>query len=286
MNLGEERPECPSQPEALEDRFILSRLATTTSTVREHLEAYNFNLAAEALYDFVWHDFCDWYVEWVKPRLKESPDDGVKGVLYSTLRDIVKLLHPIVPFITEEIWQVLGEQPESVSRAAYPNAGSNDEEAERTMAALQEAVASVRAVRAELDVPAKAEIKVCVKSTDATLLDALRTSSRAIQSLTTSAAWEFGEELQATKGSARKILSFGEIFVPLADLIDVDAEVERLRTERDAVLAALKRVEAKLANEQFLNRAPADVVEKERGKRDEFTQKRERLEDNLASLGG
>jgi len=133
MHLGDERPERPEAIDKLEDRFILSRLSEATDTVSEHLDAYTFNLAAEAAYSFVWHDFCDWYVELVKPRLKDSPDDGVKGVLYSVLRDIVKLLHPIVPHITEEIWQVLGEEPESVCRAAYPEAGFRDDSAESEM---------------------------------------------------------------------------------------------------------------------------------------------------------
>ncbi|MFC2105656.1 valine--tRNA ligase [Candidatus Bipolaricaulota bacterium] len=286
MNLDDERPDRPDSISKLEDRFILSRLSATTDTVREHLDAYNFNLAAEAAYDFTWHDFCDWYVELVKPRLKDSPDDGVKGVLYSVLRDIVKLLHPIVPFITEEIWQVLGEEPESVSRAAYPDAGVRDEDAEREMQALQEVITGVRTIRADLNVPAKAELSVFVRSSASSLLDALKGSGEALKSMTGSVAWGFGASLEAMADSARKILSFGELFVPLAGMmIDVAAEQERLVAELAVVTADLARTTAKLANEQFLKRAPADVVEKERGKRDEFTQKKERLEANLASLG-
>lgn len=286
MNLGDDRPERPDTIVKLEDRFILSRLAAATETVCEHLDAYNFNLAAEAAYSFVWHDFCDWYIELIKPRLKNSPDDGVKDVLYSVLRDIIKLLHPIVPHITEEIWQVLGEQPQSVSVASYPTAGVRDQDAERGMLALQEAVTGVRAIRSDLNVPQRANISVYLKTTAGTLVDVIKESSAALNMLTGSDRWELGADLEAPAGSARKILSFGELFVPLADLIDVAAEQQRLRWELIHAGNDLAQVAAKLANEQFLKRAPADVVEKEQRKHDEFTQKKQRLEANLASLEG
>lgn len=286
MHLGDERPELPASIEKLEDRYILSRLSATTKTVREHLDGYTFNLAAEAVYSFVWHDFCDWYVELIKPRLKDSPDDGVKGVLYTVLRDIVKLLHPIVPFITEEIWQVLGEQPESVSRAVYPEAGERDEAAEREMQALQEVIAGVRTIRADLNVPAKAKLSAVMSVATQQLGDALMANLDALRALTGTEEWVIGVGVEAIEGSARKVLACGELFVDVAEMIDVAAERTRLQTELASVGKDLAQVTGKLANEEFLKRAPAAVVEKEQRKRDEFTQKRDRLEANLASLGG
>jgi len=286
MNLGDDRPSRPDSVSQLEDRFILSRLSATTAIVREHLDAYNFNLAAEAVYSFVWHDFCDWYIELVKPRLKDSPDDGVKGVLVCVLRDAVKLLHPIVPFITEEIWQVLGEEPESVSRAAYPEAGARDEGAESEMQSLQEVITAIRAIRADLHVPVKAKLSAVMSVSSASLGETLRENIDALNALTGTSTWSIGERLEAVPGSARKVLSCGELFVDVADLIDVGAEKKRLQTELAQAGKDLAQVTGKLANEQFLNRAPSDVVEKEQRKRDEFAQKKERLEANLASLGG
>jgi valyl-tRNA synthetase len=287
MQLGDERPALPDAVTELEDRYILSRLAATVATVREHLDAYNFNLAAEAVYDFTWHDACDWYVEMVKPRLRSSPDDGVKGVLHHVLRQIVLLLHPFVPFITEEIWQVLGVDPDSICIAPFPElcADNRDEEAEAAMSALQEAVAGVRAIRSDLNVPQNAKVAVHVRTDSKALADALRASVESLKALAGASAWESGAALTAAAGSARKVLSFGELFVPLADLIDVTAELARLQAELREVVADLARTTAKLANEQFLSRAPAEVIEKERRKRDEFAQKKERLEANLASLG-
>ena len=286
MNLGDERPERPESIAKLEDRFILSRLSQATATIREHLDDYTFNLAAETAYSFVWHDFCDWYVELIKPRLKDSPDDGVKGVLYSVLRDIVKLLHPIVPHITEEIWLVLGEEPASVSRAAYPEAGTRDEVAEREMQSLQEVITGVRTVRADLNVPAKAKLTATLNVSAASLGETLNANLDALKALTGTENWSIGEGLAAVDGAARKVLACGELFVDVADMIDVAAETARLQAELASVNKDLIQVMGKLSNDQFLKRAPADVVQKEEGKRDEFAQKKERLEANLASLRG
>jgi len=288
MHLGDERPELSGEITRLEDRFILSRLARTIEEVRGHLDAYNFNLAAEALYTFAWHDFCDWYLEMTKPRLEASPDDGVKGILHRVLGDIVKMLHPIVPFITEEIWQVLGTEPESVSIAGYPaeQTGWIDEEAETRIAALQELVTGVRGIRSDLNVSPKAELAASVRSSAGPLLEALGANLDALRVLTGAREWSFGDDVSAPEGAVRKVLSFGELFIPLADVIDVDAERARLQADLAAVERDLIRASGKLANEQFLKQAPADVVEKERAKQQEFQLKKERLEANLASLGG
>ncbi len=287
MQLGDERPGLPDEVTELEDRYILSRLAATVATVREHLDAYNFNLAAETLYEFTWHDVCDWYVEMAKVRLQSGSDPAAKGILHHVLKQILLLLHPFVPFVTEEIWQVLGEEPTSISLAPFPGPSDRerDAEAEAAMAALQEAVTGVRAIRADLNVPQKAEISVVLKSGSMALVEPLVRSLASLKALTGAAVWDFGSAMTEMAGTARKVLSFGELFVPLADLIDVASEIKRLGAELAEVSADLAASTAKLANDQFLSRAPADVVEKERRKRDEFAQKVERLEANLASLG-
>ena len=285
MNLGEERPALPHDVSELEDRFILSRLSATVATVREHLDAYSFHLAAETLYEFVWQDYCDWYLELAKIRLQTSPEDGVKGVLYHVLREILKLLHPFVPFVTEEIWQVLGEEPACVCAAAFPEAGRRDERAEARMALLQEAASAVRTVRAELNVPLGARPAVFVKTSSPTLAAVIGEKEAALAALTGAGPWQVGEGLTAPPASARQILTLGELFVPLADLIDVDAERARLRKELGQVAADLAKAEKNLSNRAFLDRAPSDVVAKEQAKQEEFVAKRDRLEANLAVLG-
>ncbi len=286
MQLGDERPPLPDTVERIEDRYILSRLAYAVTTVRHHLEAYNFNLAAEALYEFTWHEVCDWYLEMAKPRLRETPEDGVKGVLYHLLVQSMLLLHPLVPFITEEIWQVCGEKPASVSVARFPDASEADRrlDAEATMRALQDVVTGVRSIRAELNVPQAAKIDVHLKTSSEGIMEAVGTSLEALRSLTGASSWQFGPDVTPIEGAARSVFSFGELYVPLADLIDVPAERTRLQRELETIDGELRQVERKLDNRQFLARAPQEVVEKERSKRDEFAQKKARLEANLTSL--
>jgi len=286
LNLDDERPSLPSKVSELEDRFILSRLAATVDDVRENLDLYNFNLAIEGLYAFIWHDFCDWYIELAKVRLNSGEERAAKGILYHVLKEILKLLHPFVPFISEEIWQTLNEEPESICIAPFPQPGARDPEAEARMRIFKSAVTGVRAIRSDLNVPQNAKLSVALKTSSADVVDALRASVESLEALTGAAAWEFGVDLMAAAGSARKVLSFGELFVPLANLIDVTAEVARLQAELAEVVADLAKTTAKLANEQFLARAPVDVVEKEQRKWDEFTQKKKRLQANLAALEG
>ncbi|MCX6094367.1 MAG: valine--tRNA ligase [Candidatus Bipolaricaulota bacterium] len=286
MNLGDERPKLPKRLREVEDRYILSRLAATVAVARTHLDAYSFHLAVEEIYDFVWHDFCDWYLEIVKVRLANSPEDGVKGVLYHSLCEIVKLLHPFVPFVTEEIWQALGEKPGSVSIAAFPEAGARDEEAEAAMRAFQEIVVGVRSIRSELDVPASAKLTALVKTKDKALRKLLGEKEAALEALSGASSWTVAAEVTPPDGSARQVLASAELFVPLAEWIDIDAERARLRADLVTTESDLAKVEATLGNEKFLARAPEDVVEKERGKQAEFNHKRDRLQANLRSLGG
>ena len=287
MNLGEERPPLPDNVPELEDRYILSRLSETIETVRKHLEEYSFNLATEALYDFVWHDYCDWYLEMAKIRLEKSPNDGVKGILYQVLREIIKLLHPFVPFITEEIWQVLGEEPTSVSIARYPKTvWPRDEKASSKMALLKDAVSSVRTIRAELRVPQQAKPRVLVRTEDQDFVELWAEKHDVLCTCTITELWTVGPDIEPPRGSARQVLPKAEIFVPLGDIIDIEAERARLQSELKGAEENLTKVQATLGNKNFLKRAPEEVVEKERQKETEFRQKKERLQSNLASLGG
>jgi len=289
LNLGDERPELPDEVTELEDRFILSRLARVTQTVRDHLDAYNFNLAAETLYEFTWHDVCDWYVELAKIRLQGSPDDGVKGVLHHVLKETVLLLHPLIPFVTEELWQALGEETDSISVAAYPTASLDrrDDDAEARMAFVRSAANGIRSIRADANVPARARISVIVRTDSEMAAEALGSVGSGLQALTGSEPWTIIREagFEAPAGSARQVFPEFEFYVPLADLIDVDAEIDRLRSDLRSVSKDLETAERKLANEQFTSKAPAEVVDQERRKRDEYAQKKDRLETNLASLG-
>jgi len=286
LNLDDERPPLPSKVSELEDRFIVSRLAATVDDVRENLDAYNFNLAIEGLYAFIWHDFCDWYIELAKVRLNSGEERAAKGILYHVLKEILKLLHPFVPFISEEIWQTLNEEPESICIAPFPQPGARDPEAEEDMERFREVVGAVRTIRAELNVPQSARLTVFVKTSSRKLANLIREKTEALNALTNVEAWQVGEDLSAPAGSARQVLADADLFVPLAEWIDIEVERARLRKELTQVEADLKKVEKNLGNAAFLKRAPRPVVEKEESKREEFVAKKKRLQANLAALEG
>ncbi len=286
LNLDNERPPLPNKVSELEDRFILSRLAATIEGVRENLDAYSFNLAIEGLYAFIWHDFCDWYLELAKVRLNSGEDRAAKGILYHVLKEILKLLHPFVPFISEEIWQTLNEEPESICIAPFPQPGTRDPEAEEDMERFREVVGAVRTIRAELNVPQSARLTVLVRTSSQKRTSLITEKTEALNTLTNVEAWQVGEDLSAPAGSARQVLANADLFVPLAEWIDIDVERARLRRELTQVETDLKKVEKNLGNAAFLKRAPRAVVEKEESKREEFVAKKKRLQANLAALEG
>ena len=285
MTLGDEGPALPEKITELEDRYILSRLSATTAVVRDNLDSYNFNLASEALYAFVWHDFCDWYLEMAKVRV-DTGDKTVVGVLYHGLHEILKLLHPFVPFVTEKIWQTLGASTTPLIVAPYPVPGSRDPAAEAEMAVFRELVGAVRMIRAELNVPQNARVEVVVRSADSIVTELIATKQAALNALAGAREWRVNPALTPPPGSARHVLATAELFIPLADLIDVAAEKARLARELKRAKADLVRAERNLDNPAFRARAPQDVIDKETRKRDEFRARVARIEANLASLGG
>lgn len=285
MTMGEERPPLPPEITELEDRFILSRLSETTETVRKALDNYSFNLASEALYSFIWHDFCDWYLEMAKVRL-DAGDESVKGVLHHGLREILKLIHPFIPFESEKIWQVLDASSEPLIVAPYPEPRKHDQQAEEEMETFRELVGAVRMIRAELNVPKDAEVEVLVKSADPGLRALIETKERALNALAGASGWQVDSEISPPPGSARQVLDEAELFVPLSGLIDIEAEKARLSRELERTKADLARAERNLNNPAFIKRAPKDVIEKEERKREEFLARLTRIEANIASLGG
>jgi valyl-tRNA synthetase len=254
--------------------------------VRENLDAYNFNLALEGLYAFIWHDFCDWYLELAKVRLAGGDDRAAKGILYHVLKEILKLLHPFVPFISEEIWQTINEKPDSICIAPFPQAGRRDPEAEEDMERFREVVGAVRTIRAELNVPQSARLTVLVKTSSQKLTALITEKEEALNALTNVEAWQVGEGISAPAGSARQVLADANLFVPLTEWINIDVERARLRRELTQVEADLEKVEKNLGNAAFLKRAPRVVVEKEESKGEEFVAKKKRLQANLAALEG
>jgi valyl-tRNA synthetase len=285
-------------PLGLADRWIMSRLQRVAADVDAALESYRFSDAANALYQFVWHELCDWYIELAKPHL-HLPTDGsppsprrraVQGTLAHVLEQTLRMLHPMAPFVTEEIWQKLpkpGHLPQSLMITIYPKGDDRliDETAEREMAAVQEVAVEVRLLRSTYNVPPSWSVPVEVRVPDEAtrgLVDRHRAlienAARVTMSLTAGGA--------AVPQSAKEVVgAWAEVVMPLAGLIDVDAEKARLGKDITKAEKEIGTLEKRLANPSFLEKAPEEVVAELRGRLADEQTRRQRLIDALAQLG-
>jgi len=265
-------------------QWILSRTARTVDEVRSALDDYHFNIVASANYQFIWHEFCDWYLEWIKADLFSDDDtrkNQARGVLLTVLETVLKLIHPITPFVTEEIWSTLpGERP-VLMQEPYPERRPAwlNESAERQMELLMGIITGIRNIRAEADVHPSQKIEAFVTNVDAATVALVESFSPAISDLTRLNGLSVAETLDKPADAATYIFNDIEIFVPLKGLVDVDAELAKLGRERGKVEKSLKQVNGKLANRKFLDNAPADVVAREQGKKDEFEARLQRIEE-------
>jgi valyl-tRNA synthetase len=283
---------------ALEDRWILSRLQYTVQTVTSALERFQFNEAIRALYDFTWGEFCDWYLELIKPRLGE-PVSPVRTVLAHVLDCILRMLHPFMPFATEEIWQLLKariakgdlewkgvEFAESLVVAKWPadEAELRDEEIEGVMRLLQDMIRAVRNIRSKLGVQERKPVKAVVSVADQKLADLLRQHERVFCQLAYVEEATFGVQLPQPPKSATDVIGEVQVFVPLAGLLDINAERERLLKRIENVEGRLNGLLAKLENRNFVERAPAEVVARERERQGELEKELAMLRQSLLEL--
>jgi len=277
-------------PLKLEDRWMLSRLAHTIETIRTHLDSYDFNVVGETLYEFFWHQFCDWYLELIKRRLGgEDPQDkrAAQYVLYLTLKETLKLLHPLIPFITEELWQKLpAREAESIMIAPFPSFDESwlDGEAERSMGVLQELISAIRMVRSELHVPPELKVRVLIRTEEGEIERLALEHERFFRDLARVDALEVGASIERPKAAPRSVLEYAEVFMPLEGLVDLDKQreilVRELREARSELEGSLRRLE----DTEFLKKAPEEIVRREKERYRELSAKVERLEENLKLL--
>jgi len=286
-HVDEDKGLPPIDEMELEDRWILSRYARTVNEVKEDLEDYSFKAATKKLYSFVWNDFCDWYLELIKPRLySDEGDETVTRVLGYTFRGTLTVLHPFIPFITEEIWDKLSGNPEPIMLRDFPSPADEmlNEAEEEKLAALQEMIKAIRNVRGEMNIQTGQDIKVLIDTEDEELGRLAKENLTYFSELARVEELTVGSDLERPDNSARRILENAEVLVPLSGLIDIDKERERIKGELSDVEDDLNATLRKLNNEDFLKKAPEEVVAKEKEKKDEFLQRKERLETNLAAL--
>ncbi|TNF56450.1 valine--tRNA ligase, partial [bacterium] len=279
-----------AQQFSLADRWILSRLATVCKDVNISLEEYRFNDAAGALYQFVWHELCDWYVEMIKPVLYGDNEVSQKtsiSTLVHVFEVALSLLHPFMPFITEEIWQQLpcNKDVESICIRKFPDAGEGlvDKEAEEKIAVIMEAVTGIRSIRGELNIPPTRSLKAVIKTLDNA--DRVLTENLTyITKLANAMDIEIGRDIIAPRNSATAIRNEMEIYIPLKGLIDVDKEMKRLRKEMTKLEESISMIQRKLENESFVKKAPEAVVEANRGKYQELNDKKNSIQSVMDKL--
>jgi valyl-tRNA synthetase len=288
----------PKDDFCFEDRWILSRLNRTVGIVSGALDEYRLNQAASALYTFVWREFCDWYLEIVKPRLYDEGDDdaalrsraAARYTLAKTLGVTLRLLHPMIPFVTEEIHrhkaEVLGRSPHSISRGSWPKPEEAfiDEAVDAEMETMIELVRAVRNIRAEMRVPDGARLAAYVSVKDEGTKDLVMRHAGRFAHLARLETLEAGVGLAKPPASATKVVGEMEVYLPLGDVIDLGAELDRLKREREKVESQVRVSERKLENRDFLEKAPAEVVERERARRDEIATRLEAVQKHVTSL--
>ena len=267
---------------SLVDRWILSRLARATEKVNRSIELDNLHEGARHIYDFFWHEFCDWYLEMIKLHPERS-----KPTLLYVFESALRLLHPFMPFITEELWQNLPHKGESIVIAAYPefDAGFVGETAESQAELVQEIVVKVRNIRAEMNVDSKLAVPVRIATDDASIKQLLSDAREYIFKLAQVNQMEVVSKLSGDKLAAQAVAGGLVLEVPLAGLIDVDAERARLSREMEKVQREIDGLDRKLSNASFIDRAPKEVVEGNRRRLADYRDQAAKLAEGLKRLG-
>ncbi|HWR83589.1 MAG TPA: valine--tRNA ligase [Candidatus Deferrimicrobium sp.] len=275
------------------DRWILSRLERTIETVNEAFADFRLSAAAKTLYNFVWNDYCSWYIELIKPDTPgASVREGSLNVATYVLNQILRLLHPFVPFVTERIYfdllNVADDCDTTLMFGPWPTSDGRhrDEALERELEQIQAVVSAVRTIRSELDVSPAKKSDLYVRVKDPALARLLEDHIEYFRSLARVERLYTGVDLKKPSLSASAVISGAEVFVPLAGLIDVEVEKGRLEKELDNIKTHLEKTSKKLANADFLANAPPEVIEREKAKKQDFQERVEKINKNLEQILG
>ena len=291
MNLGETMPAEPAASALLpQDRWVLHRLNSLTGEVTENLEKFELGIALQKVYDFIWEEFCDWYIEMVKPRLWNKEDPTREAALW-TLREVLsralKLLHPFMPFITEEVFLSLNEEesimisawPECEERFSFPEDAA---EVER----IKDAVREIRRIRTSMNVAPGQQAEVFVVSEDKAVLDSFRRAEDFFRVLGRASEVKLQQDKTGIQEDAvSAVIPGAMIYIPFADLVDVEKEKERLKREEERLENEIARADGMLRNEKFLAKAPADKVAAEQEKRKKYEEMLVKVREQRKLLG-
>ena len=272
----------------LADRWILARLQTTIADVTRLFERFEFGEAGRILYSFIWDDYCDWYIEMTKEQLqdKEAANTTTKSILVFVLDQFLRLLHPIMPFVTEEIWQQIGGQDKSIVVADYPrvNEAYQDSQVEAQMAQLMELIRAVRTIRNEMNTPLSKPVDLYIKVQDAAGQALLEANQAYIKRFCNPAQLLISQAPEHPEEVVTQVLSFAEILMPLKGLIKLEDELARLEGEQAKLEKEVARIDGKLSNEKFVSRAPEQVVAEERNKRQGYLSQLETVKERIQQV--
>ncbi len=292
MNL--EKAQVPEQMEKAEltgaDKWILSKVNTLAKEVTENMDKYELGIAVQKVYDFIWEEFCDWYIEMVKPRLY-SDRDTTKAAALWTLKTVLiqalKLLHPFMPFITEEIFCTIQSKEASIMVSKWPEYSEdwNFAEDEREVELIKEAVRAIRNVRSGMNVPPSKKAKVFITSEDAWVRDTFEKSRVFFATLGYASEVAVQKDRSGIDEDAvSAVIPNAVIYMPFAELVDLDKEIQRLKKEEERLKKELARVNGMLSNEKFVSKAPEAKIEEERGKQKKYSEMMEQVLARLAQL--
>jgi len=286
MNLDENEP-APHIPAdlALEDKWILSQFNTLTREITDNLDKFELGIAVQKLYDFIWDIFCDWFIELAKIRLQKGGDEAktARAVLVYVMSETLKLLHPFMPFITEEIWQTLPHDGETIMKSAWPvfDDALVFTKEEEQMNMIMDAIRAIRNRRAEMNVPPSRKAHVYVATEKKDIFDKAVVF---MQRLASASDVTVGDSFNL-EGSVSIVTAEAKIYIPMGDLVDFEAERKRLNKEKEAAEKKLSQINGKLNNPGFLAKAPQNVIDGQKADAEKLTEKIKMIEESLAALG-
>ncbi|MGD6816739.1 valine--tRNA ligase [Metabacillus sp. 84] len=273
------------------DEWILTRLNETIEQVTKLADRYEFGEVGRVLYNFIWDDFCDWYIEMAKIPLygeDEAAKHTTRSILAHVLDQTLRLLHPIMPFITEEIWQSLPHEGESITVAKWPEVRQelSNEQAASDMKLLMEIIRSVRNIRAEVNTPMSKQIHLKIKTKQEEVSRQLENNRSYLDRFCNPCTLEIGTDLAADDKAMTAVVTGAELILPLEGLINMEEEIKRLEKELEKWTKEVDRVQKKLSNEGFVKKAPEKVIQEERQKENEYVEKRDSVLARIAELKG
>jgi len=287
MNLTIDKCELPEQLD-LEDKWILSKLNRVIPEITENMDKYELGVAAQKIYDFIWDDYCDWYIELTKTRLQGEDEDSkirAQKVLCYVLTNMLKLLHPFMPFITEEIWQALPHEGEFLMTSEWPVAKAelSFPEEERAMELVMDAIRAVRTRRSEMNVPPSKKAHLTVATNEAAVFE-LGVPFLKKMAYGSDVTIVPADQTVSAAGQVTVVTHAAQISMPLAELVDLEKEKARMEKELKKNAAELDKLNTKLGNPGFVNKAPAHIVEAEKQRAAQLAELVAKLEEQLKNM--